>query len=148
MLGELTPVEVEDLLHTELVARIGCHGNGMVYVVPISYAYDGEALYGHSRDGLKLRLMRRNPHVCVEVDRLDDLANLRSVIAWGTFEELHGYAAQEGMTKLIERFSPLTTSETARPGDQPDHRPGHGEAPPPIVYRIVLQQKTGRFERG
>lgn len=55
-------------------------------MVPITYAYDGESLLGHSADGLKLRMMRRNPVVCVEIDHMDDLANWRSVIAQGRFE--------------------------------------------------------------
>ena len=36
-------------------------------------------------------MMRENPWVCVEVDHMDNLANWRSVIAWGRFEELGGW---------------------------------------------------------
>jgi hypothetical protein len=37
--------------------------------VPITYVFDGEAVYAHSADGLKIRMMRANPHVCFEVDQ-------------------------------------------------------------------------------
>ena len=74
MLGTLTAPEVEALLRAEAEGRVGCHADGRTYVVPIVYAYDGEAVCGHSRDGLKLRMMRANPRVCFEVDRMRDLA--------------------------------------------------------------------------
>lgn len=41
MLGELTQTQIEDLLRNEVIARIGCISDGRVYVVPVSYAYDG-----------------------------------------------------------------------------------------------------------
>ncbi len=149
MLGTLSPAEIEDLLHTEVVARIGCHAEGLTYVVPITYAYDGDGLIGHSVDGLKLRMMRQNPVVCVEVDHMDDLANWRSVIARGRFEELVGTAASAALVTLRERFRPLMVSETSQPthdlheGETETHS-GNGRA---HLYRIHLYEKTGRFER-
>ena len=44
MLGSLSSAEIEDLLRTEVVARLGCHAEGRTYVVPITYVYDGDAL--------------------------------------------------------------------------------------------------------
>ena len=46
------------------------------YVVPVTYAYDGEAIYAHSLEGLKLALMRKNPHVCFEVEDVQGMADL------------------------------------------------------------------------
>ena len=71
MLGTLSSAEIEDLLRTEVVARLGCHAEGRTYVVPVTYAYDGDALLVQSADGLKVRMMRQNPLVCVEVDHVD-----------------------------------------------------------------------------
>ena len=55
MLGELTSDEIDELLRTEAIGRIGCYAFGQPYVVPVTYAYDGDSVYGHSREGLKLR---------------------------------------------------------------------------------------------
>ncbi len=123
MLGTLNATEIEELLHREVIGRLGCLSDGRVYVVPITYAYDGECVYAHSGDGMKLRAMRANPEVCFEVEQVDDLARWRSVIAWGTYEELRGDEATRGMHVLIERLRPLMTS------------------------RIRLRERTGRFER-
>jgi uncharacterized protein len=149
MLGTLSPAEIEDLLHTEVVARIGCHADGRTYVVPVTYAYDGGALLVQSADGLKLRMMHQNPMVCVEVDRIDSLANWRSVIAWGRFEVLFGAAATTAFERLCERLQPLMVGETV-PAAEP-LREGETRlrsvSDQAAVYRIVLLEKTGRFER-
>ena len=88
MFGKLNSEEIDQLLNNQLVGRIGCHSDGVTYVVPISYAFDGNNIYAHSFKGLKLTIMRKNPKVCFEVDDTQDLANWKSVICWGEFEEL------------------------------------------------------------
>lgn len=139
MLGELNAHQIEDLLGTAVIARIGCLHDGRVYVVPVTYAYDGTYVWGHSMDGAKLQAMRAHPEVCVEVEHVDDLSNWRSVIAWGTFEECSGEDWHAGMALLVERIMPLLTFP---PHQYPDPKgPGTG-----IVYRIKLASKTGRFE--
>jgi nitroimidazol reductase NimA-like FMN-containing flavoprotein (pyridoxamine 5'-phosphate oxidase superfamily) len=90
MIGELTPEQINAVLFNEVVGRIACSSEGRIYIVPITYVFDGDAVYGHSAEGLKIRMMRANPHVCFEVDQRENLANWRSVIAWGVYEELHG----------------------------------------------------------
>jgi len=149
MLGTLSSPEIEALLGSETIARLGCHADGLTYVVPITYAYDGQSIVGHSVEGRKLQMMRRNPAVCVEVERVSDMANWESVIAWGHFEELTGDAAEAALLRLRERFRHLPVSETSQPsrglhpGEHETH-PGNGYV---HVYRIRLYDKTGRFER-
>jgi len=140
MLGELDATQIEDLLRAEVIARIGCIDDGRVYVVPVSYAYDGTYLWGHGMDGAKLRAMRADPRVCVEVEHVDDLSNWRSVIAWGTFEECHGTDWDTGMVLLVKRIMPLLKFPPHQPPPDPSG-PKHG-----TVYRIKLSTKTGRFE--
>jgi uncharacterized protein len=149
MLGELPASEVDRLLQSELIARIGCHVEGRTYVVPVTYAYSDGALVGHSLAGLKLDMLRQNPKVCIEIDRVDDLANWRSVVAWGQFEELKGEEAERALNLLMARFVPLMASETSMPSHLRDpatlSRSLAGSAS--FVYRILLTEKTGRFER-
>ena len=142
MLGELTSEEIDSVLRSEAVGRIGCYAFGRPYVVPITYAYDGVAVYGHSREGLKLRMMRSHPTVCFEVDRLDDLASWQSVIATGTFSELEAGEAEVAMQLLRRRLAPLVPSATS----VPDGRL-HPSGLPWSVFRILLGERTGRFER-
>lgn len=149
MQGELTREQIENVLRSELTGRIGCHADGRTYIVPISYAYDGQNVYGHSSDGLKIRTMRSNPAVCFEVEQIDDLTNWRTVIAWGIFEELEGAEEHRAQRRLIERFAPYMTSETAQPtaGPRTAEDTFDPAARRAIFYRIRLTEKTGRFEK-
>ena len=158
MLGELTGEEIDGLLRSEAVGRIGCYGFGRPYVVPVTYAYDGIAVYCHSREGLKLRMMRGHPTVCFEVDRVDGISDWRSVIATGRFSELEAMEAEFAMQLLqrrigplhhpawariaTTRIAPLVPSATSAP-DSRIHPSGH----PWSVFRIVLVERSGRFER-
>ena len=83
MFGKLNNEEIEGLIQSQLIGRIGCHADDVTYVVPISYAYDGTYLYGHTYEGMKVDMMRKNPKICFEVDSTRNLANWQSVIGWG-----------------------------------------------------------------
>jgi len=141
MLGELTGREIETALRENVIGRIGCHAFAQTYVVPITYAYDGTYVYAHTTVGMKLHMMRDNPHVCFEVDKMDDLANWISVIAWGTFEELHGPAAARAMQFLVEKIE-LRLSGPPGASVHPN-----SATEPVAVFRVKLELKTGRFER-
>jgi nitroimidazol reductase NimA-like FMN-containing flavoprotein (pyridoxamine 5'-phosphate oxidase superfamily) len=149
MLGRLSEPEIEEVLGREIIGRVGCHADGRTYVVPITYAYNEGAIYAHSADGLKLRMMRANPHVCFEVDHMDDLANWQSVVAWGHFEELEGPEADHCMALLLARLLPLAaTSETSHPPKSLTHQHrAQEEGIAAVAYRIVITEKSGRFER-
>lgn len=141
MLGELKASEIEDVLHQNVIGRIGCHAFGKTYVVPITYAYDSGAVYAHSDEGMKLHMMRENPHVAFEVDCMDGAGNWESVIANGVFQELAGIEAHSRFAWLVEELSDRLAGppgETVHPRDS---------KAPAVMYRIVLEEKTGRFER-
>lgn len=147
MLGELNREQIEALLKSETIVRIGCYADGNVYVVPVTYAYDGVYLYAHSKDGMKIDMMRKNPEVCIEIDAMQNMANWQSVIAKGKFEELTDKESQmKGMKFLIDKLKPLMASETA----QPSHGLAHEQdikGFQAVVFRIKLSDKTGRFEK-
>jgi len=97
------------------------------YVVPVSYVYSDGALLGHSIAGLKLDMLRKNPQVCVEVDQVDDLANWRSVVAGGWFEELDGDEAESAVNVLMARFVPFHAERDQHAGAAPGiHDAGTG----------------------
>jgi nitroimidazol reductase NimA-like FMN-containing flavoprotein (pyridoxamine 5'-phosphate oxidase superfamily) len=139
MMGELSASEVEQVLRDGRVGRVGCHAEGQTYVVPIAYGYDGECAYAQSADGLKVRTMRANPNVCFEVDEIRTIFDWRSVIAWGTYEELWGGAEEAASRLLREHFAGLPPEASAHP-----RRSAIGRR---IYYRLRFFRKTGRFER-
>ena len=132
------------------IGRIGCHADGITYIVPINYIYDGKNLYAHSARGMKIDIMRKNPEVCFQADAIDDLLNWESVICWGRFEEIFDMQEKtDVMQKIINRVMPMMQGDTAQPShgftsDASDV----GEDLELILYKIVLSKKTGRFEKG
>ncbi|MBS1542425.1 MAG: pyridoxamine 5'-phosphate oxidase family protein [Bacteroidetes bacterium] len=149
MVGKLSPAQIDTVLQQQSVCRIGCSANGKIFVVPISYALEGKYLYCHSREGLKIKLMRKNHNVCVEVDAIDNMMNWRSVILWGSYEELKSESSRrKGMKILMNKFMPLMTSESLGHMDaarSPEVVEKHRQA---IVFRIKVEDKTGMFEKG
>jgi nitroimidazol reductase NimA-like FMN-containing flavoprotein (pyridoxamine 5'-phosphate oxidase superfamily) len=132
------------------IGRIGCHADGITYIVPINYVYENDTIYAHSKKGMKIDIMRKNPDVCFQVDAIDDLLNWESVITWGKFEEI--FDMQEKtlvMQKIINRVIPLMKGDTAQPshGFTSDSS-NVGEDVELILYKISLDKKTGRFEKG
>ncbi len=146
MLGELNQEQIDHLLRTEQLGRIGCHAGGVTYIVPVSYVFDDTSIYALSGEGMKLRMMRENPRVCFEVEQVKRWYNWQSVIAWGTFEELHGEEAERAHRLLHSRLTPLIEleSRTGAGGDAP--APGVA-AQQFVLYRINVDERTGRFER-
>lgn len=122
------------------IGRLGVHAFGRTYVVPITYAYDGSAIYARSAEGMKIHMMRENPRVCFEVDSMDGMANWKSVIASGVFHELHGDEARDRFDWLVGE---LEQRVDGPPGETVHPR---GGSDPGIVYKIVLEEKAGRFE--
>ena len=147
MLGEMKPQEIEKLVRQQVIARLGCYAEGQVYVVPVSYAYDGDYFYFISRDGKKVEMMRKNPNVCLQIDNMQNMSSWQSVVLWGEFEELTDPKERNhALRELMTRITPIISSEIFRitpdwpfPEDEPENIPG-------IVYRIRITEVSGRFE--
>lgn len=147
MIGELTKEEMLTLLKEQLIGRLACQGDGQLYLVPVSYAYRDDCIYIRSQEGHKIDIMRRNPDVCFEVDNVTDMANWRSVVLWGRFEELENENRKKGVDILMQRHMPMNSSSLAYftatwpfQGDETDDVTG-------VIFRIVISKITGRFER-
>lgn len=148
MFQNLNEEQIESVISENIVCRLGCHADDKTYVVPVSYAYDGKYIYVRTFEGLKISMMRKNPNICFQVDTFEDMADWKSVIAWGTFEELTGEEERnEGLRILVSRILPGVSSETMKlspvwPFPPEDYTKIEG-----IVFRIRLIKKTGRCER-
>lgn len=148
MFGKLTNAEIEALIHREFIGRLGCHAENVTYIVPISYAYDGEYIYGHTYEGMKVNMMRKNPRICFQVDDMHNMANWQSVVAWGTFEELeHSHERDYAINVLMHRALPIVHSETMHLSPQWPFPAADPSTIDGIIFRIRLTDKTGRFEK-
>ena len=148
MIGNLSSDAIEILLKSQLIGHLGCYSNDSVYVVPISYAYDGQYIYCHSREGMKVQMMRKNPKVCFQVEEMKNMANWKSVIARGKFEELEtGRERKVAIHTLLNRALPILSSITTHLGKEWPFTPEDIKEINGIVFRIKIENKTGRFEQ-
>jgi nitroimidazol reductase NimA-like FMN-containing flavoprotein (pyridoxamine 5'-phosphate oxidase superfamily) len=150
MLGKLDNQGLEELLKSQLLGRIGCHADGITYIIPVNYVYDPPYIFAHSAHGLKINLMRKNPEVCFEVDHVENFFNWQSAVCWGTFEELISIEESEkAMQMLIDKIEPyLSKWDDAHPSHGiADKASEIGTSKELVLYRIKLTKKTGRFEK-
>lgn len=149
MLGSLSTSEIEDLLYQCNLGRIGCSYHGKIYVVPVNYIYDGRSVIAHSVEGLKIRMMRSNPSVCFEIDEVQNNKSWKSVIAQGTYQEIIGERERYDAMKLfVDKMLKLKVSTTAHPPElQPERLHSLHGSVKPVIYRIILSEKTGRYEK-
>jgi len=148
MFGKMDNTQIEKVISDNFVGRLGCNADGKTYIVPISYAYDGEYIYFHTYEGMKVDMMRKNPNVCFQVDKMDNMASWESVIAWGTSEELTNPKERKvGLQNLIDRVLPKISSKTVQLTTQWPFPPDDISMINGIIFRINLHEKSGRFEK-
>ena len=149
MIGTLTDEQIEEVLKENVLGRIGCNDGKKTYIVPVNYVYDGKHIIAHSVAGMKIEMMRKNPDICFEVDVMKSFTNWKSVIAWGEYQELKNERDRYYAMKLfVDRMIHMKVSKTAiapNTAEKKLHPPSTGNIKP-IVYRIVITEKTGRFE--
>lgn len=149
MLGKLDNDQIEGLLYSQNVGRIGCHANDITYVVPVNYAYDGVSIYSHSGAGMKINMLRRNPNVCFQVDVIKDIQDWQSVIVWGRYVEIENMDEKQVAMQLInDTIADFLTSASGHPShgiteNASDVNFDHHL----VLYKIKISQKTGRFEK-
>jgi len=133
---ELSRDEIDEFLRRQRIARLGCHADGVTYLVPLIYAYDDGAVVAVTTEGRKTAMLRENPRVCVEIDEYDadGKGSWRSVIAHGTYEELGGDAIEPALALMRERFA-RTAGRAAEPRQL---------GPNVVVLRIRLDEISGR----
>ena len=148
---EMTADECRNALQKARLGRLGCARDNQPYVVPISFAFDGEHLYGCTDEnhlygfttvGQKIEWMRANPQVCLEIDELFSHNQWMSVIVLGCYEELPDEpqyeAARMRAHQLLRRramwWEPAYISNTHR---------DKSHSLVPVFYRIQIGRMTG-----
>ncbi|MCB0687208.1 MAG: pyridoxamine 5'-phosphate oxidase family protein [Saprospiraceae bacterium] len=146
MLGELDSKQIDEVLKSNIVGHLGCSDLGETYVVPITYVYDGDSIIGHSAPGKKIEMMRSNPRVCFQVSQMKDMKNWKSVITWGSYDELKGEEAYRALQLFAKRLATVMPSATIKPVEGFDLEKFAPKDIKWIVFKIRLGKKTGRYE--
>lgn len=148
MIQDMTDGQMEHLLRTRPYGRLGCGSEEKFYIVPLSYVYDGQYIYGHAREGMKIDLMRKQAKVCFQVDEIENMNAWWSIVIWAEYEELTEGPLKEQAERLLQdRLAPYSASAALKPAPPGPYMTGHREkATLPIVFRLKVTKKTGRME--
>lgn len=142
LIHELTPTQCADILQRTSIGRLGCSKAGQPYVVPILFSFDREraCVYSFSTVGRKVRWMRENPLVCLEVDDVQDKDHWQTVVIFGRYEEIQDSPeeadARERAEALFRQRSEWWLPVAAKVGSRERHAV--------VVYRIHIDRITGR----
>ena len=151
MIGKLTATEIQEVLTKNTLGRIGCNDGFNTYIIPVNYVYDGKYIFCHSQLGMKIKIMRQNPKVCFEVDEIIHFSNWKSVVAQGEYQELIKERDRyNAMQFFINKMLHVKISETAKPDEMyanPASTSALMQTTKPIIYRIFIEETSGRFEK-
>jgi len=110
--------EMEAIIRACKVCRVGMADRGEPYVVPMSFGYDGKAVFLHTGlKGRKIGILRSHPRVCLEFDILDGMIEsdrgcgwsmrFRSVLVFGTSVQLSDTEEKRrGLRAIMAQYSP------------------------------------------
>jgi nitroimidazol reductase NimA-like FMN-containing flavoprotein (pyridoxamine 5'-phosphate oxidase superfamily) len=113
-----TRSEIDEVIRRSTVCRVGFAVEGEPYIVPLSFGYDGEALYFHTAlTGRKIDCIQANPRACFELDCNVNLVTdnedackwtftYESVIGYGTLTELEDKESKVyGLNQVMRQYS-------------------------------------------
>jgi nitroimidazol reductase NimA-like FMN-containing flavoprotein (pyridoxamine 5'-phosphate oxidase superfamily) len=148
MLGQLNDTQIRNLLSSQVVGRLACTTGDQPYIVPVTYAYDGKYIYGQTNEGMKLKILRKNPNICFETDIMTDMRNWQSVVVFGKFEELTDKQAAIARDILFGRVFTLMTSSSVHAHEHTvSAKIDDQNRMKYVLYRIKIKKLTGRFEK-
>ena len=137
ILSELDISEMSRILQEQSLGRLGCISGNEPYVVPVNYHFDGKDVFVHSLPGRKIDALRENGKACLQVDEIRDSFNWRSVLVFGTYEEIVDEREREDvMSQIFNKRPDLTPVESAL-------MERYRET---IVFRLRSYRITGRGE--
>ena len=138
MIQDISSEMCIDLLKRTNIGRLACVKDLQPYVVPISFVYSSNFIFGFSTVGQKVDWMRANPLVCLEVDEIADQQNWRTVVVFGKYKEL---TDQEGRTAAHDLLA--KSASWWEPGYSKTVIEGKTRPLEPIYFRISIDKMTG-----
>lgn len=145
---ELNKSEIINILQSQSICRLGCTDGKHPYVVPITYFFDGKHVYCQTQEGKKIKIMRKNPNVCLQIDIVNSMRSYKSILIYGKFEELKNIEAVQA-SKLLEDniFVIMTRSRIHQFEHEEKSEISDNDRIKLISFRINITEMTGRCEQ-
>lgn len=150
MIKTLTEKNSYKLLETNYIGHLAYIYRNRPFIAPITYFFDKEkhVIIGYSDEGHKIRAMRKNTAVSLEVSEIDAVNDWESVLAHGTFKELEGSNAQAYLHTFSLGVKDLIILKKHKKLDyinQFSSKTYKNDIP--IIFLIEIEEITGKMRR-
>ena len=153
----MTEGEVDRLLRTAPVGRLGLCRDDQPYIVPLNFAYEEGCIYFHCAEiGMKIDFLHDNSSVCFEADEYittvkasmpcDHDTAYRSVILFGKATIVSDLKEKTAALRLIiEKYAGREHAEKLTPEAVDSYRSSDNSGT--LVVKIMIEQKTGKSNK-
>jgi nitroimidazol reductase NimA-like FMN-containing flavoprotein (pyridoxamine 5'-phosphate oxidase superfamily) len=150
--GHYDRATVHAILDEALVCQLGFAIDGQPFVLPTTFARDGERVFVHGAGASRmLRQLSSGVEACVSITLVDGLVlarsafhhsmNYRSVLVLGRAREVSGPADKlRAMTLLVDKISPGRSARVRPPSDK--------EIAATAVLELGLEEVSAKVRRG
>jgi len=136
---EMRASEAREVLGQLNFAHLAMAKDNLPYVVPVHYAFDGDDLFVYTTEGKKADIIRVNPEICLQAEDVVDNENWKSVMVFGTAEQITNEDTRQQALDHILKINPrLTPAISIRWMDSWVRENVE------VIYRIKLRSVTGR----
>lgn len=151
MLKDLTFDQCAEILKSCHYGHLGYYDGENTHVLPVTYVYRHGFMYSFTREGQKIAAMRKDPNVCLQVERVQSGFDWDSVICWGTFEEITKPEEIHEMQNLLaDSYGKISLQEGVAPVSPMItelHKEKTKDIGKAVVYRINIKKTTGKSEK-
>lgn len=147
MRRNLNEAEGIALLKNNYIGQLAYISATSPYIVPITYFYDSKThtITSYSSEGHKLDAMRKNPLVALGVSEISSVADWKSVLVHGTFQELKGIDAKHMLHEFSNGIKSLLNRVKGNKARYISEFSAKIEAEEsPVVFRIKIDDIMGK----
>lgn len=135
---------IDGIIRRSRVCRLGLCHDGVPYVVPMCFGYDGIHLYLHAAaQGRKIDILESNDRVCFEFDIVHEVTSADEPCGWGMrYESVVGFGTAELVEDPVSRAHALGC--IAKQYGAPEGPFADGALRKTLVLRITIHEITGK----
>jgi len=150
MIKTLTQNNSYKLLESNYIGHLAYIYRNRPFIAPTTYFFDKEknVIICYSDEGHKIRAMRKNTAVSLEVSEIDSVNNWDAILVHGMFKELEGSNAKSYLHTFSLGVKDLIILKEQRKLDfinQFSSKIYKGDVP--IIFIIEIEEITGRMRR-